>query len=69
MPDPFWLELEAAYKTVCSNPSLVIEVQRGDKSGIVKYSPEMDVVFIKIMEVSPDVTSVELNPASMKESE
>ena len=71
MPEPFWSEIEAAYNAVQANPSLVISVERGDKTGTVKYSPEMDVIFIKIEPTRNDTTAnvgVELNP-NAKESE
>ena len=71
MPEPFWLELEAAYNAVAANPTLTVSVERGDKTGIVKFIPEQDVIFIKIEQTRNDNTAnigVELNP-NAKESE
>ena len=71
MPDVFWMELEAAYNTVSLNPHMIVSVERGDKTGTVKYSPEMDVIFIKIEATKIDTTvpnePVEINPNAKKE--
>jgi hypothetical protein len=72
VPDPFWSELEAAYNAVSLNPTLQISVERGDKTGTVKYLPDVGngVVFIKIEAARVDTTAnvgVELNPAAKKE--
>jgi hypothetical protein len=71
MPDPFWLDLEAAYNVVAANNDLQVEVKRGDKQAIVKYLPQVDggVMFVKIMPVSDQSSSelVELNAAARKE--
>ena len=72
MPDPFWMELEAAYNAVSLNPQMIVSVERGDKTGTVKYSPELDVVFIKIEATKVDTTAgtmAELNPNAKKEAE
>ena len=73
MPDVFWTELEAAYNSVAANPQLIVSVERGDKTGTVKYSPEMDVIFIKIEASKVDTTvpsePVEINPNAKKESD
>jgi hypothetical protein len=70
MPESFWMELEAAYNAVAVNPSITVSVQRGDKTGTVKYNAEMDVIFIKIETSKDDTTAnvgVEINPAAKKE--
>lgn len=72
MPDPFWLELEAAFNAVSANPTLQVSVERGDKTGVVKYLPEQDCTFIKITATKDDTTAnvgVELNPNARKESD
>jgi len=70
VPDPFWLDLEAAYNVVAANSDLQVEVKRGDKQAIVKYLPNVDggCMFVKIMPVS-EINSelVELNAAARKE--
>jgi len=71
VPDPFWLDLEAAYNVVAANSDLQVEVKRGDKQAIVKYLPNVDggCMFVKIMPVSDQSNSqlVELNAAARKE--
>jgi hypothetical protein len=67
MPDPFWMEVEKAYNAVSANTSLIVSIERGDKTGTVKYSPEMGVIYIKIEAAKDTISLTEMNPAAMKE--